>query len=371
MPESVSFSPIELQAHRYVELDSLRGIAALTVVLSHFLGIWQFESWHRRLEDSPLRILFAGHEAVVLFFVLSGFVLSVQCSGRRPLTYPRFLVKRFCRIYLPFLAAVVISALGCLVFYSSAPSGNSWADTSWTMRPSVHQVILLLATSMHRPEQLNVAIWSILLEIRVSVLFPLLFWLARHIASLPLLIGFVLLSSVVQGTEGLRGALMTVIAVSGLFILGILLHKHLGQVARWYAARTAAGSLLFLSAALLCFEAIHPVVDAMGLSKLTNLDAVSDYFVGMGAVGVLICAIHNPQFRSMLRHPILLRMGALSYSTYLIHGVVLFALIRLFFGRVPFYYLFPAYLIGVYVVSELFHALVDKPSLLLGRRLVC
>jgi peptidoglycan/LPS O-acetylase OafA/YrhL len=369
MPDLTRLSPAELQAHRYLELDSLRGLAAATVVMSHFLGVWQFDSWHRSLEVSPLRILFAGHEAVILFFVLSGFVLSVQCSGKRALTYPGYLLKRFCRIYLPFAATVLVSALCCLALYSRAPSGNAWADTSWTIRPSVQQVFMLLLASMHRPEQLNVAIWSILLEIRVSILFPLLLWLSRHIYSAFLLGGFVLMTSLFQGTHGLMGAIFTLILVSGLFILGILLHKHMGRVSDWYRNRTAIQGVLFFGGSLLCFESMYPLLERFAISHLTILNVVADYFVGIGAVGILICAMHDQKLRTILRHPVLLRLGALSYSTYLVHGIVLFVLIRLFFGRIHFYYLLPAYLVGVYLVSEAFHALIDKPSVLLGRRL--
>ncbi len=136
-PSQAPATPAELKAHRYVELDSIRGLAAFTVVMSHFFGIWQFEPAYNYVRMSPFRVVVAGHEAVVLFFVLSGFVLSVQCSGKRPLTYPRYLLKRFCRIYLPFVAAVLLSALGCLALYSTTASGNSRADTSWTMRPSI------------------------------------------------------------------------------------------------------------------------------------------------------------------------------------------------------------------------------------------
>ncbi len=54
---------------------------------------------------------------------------------------------------------------------------------------------------------------------------------------------------------------------------------------------------------------------------------------------------------------------------YLVHGIVLFALIRLVFGKINFLYIFPIYLLAVYLISEAFHAMVDRPSVFLGRRL--
>ena len=64
---------------RFVELDALRGLAALIVVLHHLRLLWQGD-----VEPSSriLRMLLtllnpAGNGAVILFFVLSGFVLSL------------------------------------------------------------------------------------------------------------------------------------------------------------------------------------------------------------------------------------------------------------------------------------------------------
>ena len=77
---------------RMHSLDGLRGVAALVVVVHHLLltlpwfadrvGLGQLGtkgqftfSWHNLFEYTPLHILYGGTEAVVIFFVLSGFVL--------------------------------------------------------------------------------------------------------------------------------------------------------------------------------------------------------------------------------------------------------------------------------------------------------
>ncbi|MGO9435837.1 MAG: acyltransferase family protein [Terracidiphilus sp.] len=104
---SIAVVPAEIKGHRYLELDSLRGIGASIVVFGHFAGLWSSSAWYSAVNSSPLRALFAAHEAVVLFFVLSGFVLSIPLSGERPPSYRVFLLRRFCRIYLPFAAAIL------------------------------------------------------------------------------------------------------------------------------------------------------------------------------------------------------------------------------------------------------------------------
>ena len=74
-------------SHRYPQLDSLRGLAALTVVFEHCLRIdpWLLQGISPWLEwaaqSTPLHILWAGGNAVLLFFVLSGLVLTLRKSA--------------------------------------------------------------------------------------------------------------------------------------------------------------------------------------------------------------------------------------------------------------------------------------------------
>lgn len=89
-----------VRKHRFAELDSLRGLAALSVVIFHFsinhnkqlLG-WEFSY---------------GVTAVDLFFMISGFVIFQSMENTK--IWQDFVVKRFARLYPAFWYCMLITA---------------------------------------------------------------------------------------------------------------------------------------------------------------------------------------------------------------------------------------------------------------------
>jgi peptidoglycan/LPS O-acetylase OafA/YrhL len=88
---------------RLRSLDALRGIAALVVVFHHALmvfpqeatapnGLSDLRNWLDPLawlRWSPSRVILAGRPAVILFFILSGLVLTLPFLGPSPMGYWR------------------------------------------------------------------------------------------------------------------------------------------------------------------------------------------------------------------------------------------------------------------------------------------
>ena len=92
------------------KLDTVRAFAAMYVFLAHaFLPI---------LKDSPLSIFFRfGQEAVMLFFLLSGFVIHISYSRNPNIKFREYFVKRFRRIYFPIFCSYFIS--GIIYYYQN------------------------------------------------------------------------------------------------------------------------------------------------------------------------------------------------------------------------------------------------------------
>src|SRR4051812_9751190 len=87
------------RSRRIPELDALRGLAAVAVLLGHWMTVvpaWDDDTRHQPakwllniFKYTPLRLLTAAPEAVLVFFVLSGFVLACRSSrGARAPTAP-------------------------------------------------------------------------------------------------------------------------------------------------------------------------------------------------------------------------------------------------------------------------------------------
>lgn len=109
------------KTERFSELEGVRGIAAVLVVIFHFLVIFYPVLFfggdflqHSRVEDnlrgSPFAALFSGSFAVATFFVLSGFVLSIGFfqTGKTSIIR-RLAIKRYLRLMPPALASVLLA----------------------------------------------------------------------------------------------------------------------------------------------------------------------------------------------------------------------------------------------------------------------
>src|SRR5262245_36856658 len=108
-------------SQRFASLDGLRGVAALVVVVHHSLLVSPMlaaayyggditGALHRIAVYSPLHLLWGGKEAVVVFFVLSGFVL-VMAMRSRSFDWASYFPSRLLRLYLPVAGAVALGAL--------------------------------------------------------------------------------------------------------------------------------------------------------------------------------------------------------------------------------------------------------------------
>src|SRR4030081_1398302 len=139
---------------RIAYLESIRGLAALQVLLLHFLAAFAPDlvfslpagaAVAGYIHLSPLYFLYDGYSAVYIFFALSGYVLTR--SFERNLAQPSSqILARVIRLGLPALAATLVAAAVMLMFgrpnvEAGALSGSAWFASQWHADLSILSVI--------------------------------------------------------------------------------------------------------------------------------------------------------------------------------------------------------------------------------------
>ena len=156
------------------QLDGLRAIAALFVVLHHIY--LQFDFSHETGAVYRVLNLFRfGHYAVDLFIVLSGFCLMlpiVRGDGMLRGGIGRFYLKRARRILPPYYLAIGCSLL-LIWLLIGARTGTHW-DYSVPVDFKGLVLHLLLLEDAANNMQINHVLWSVAVEWRIYFLFPFL-----------------------------------------------------------------------------------------------------------------------------------------------------------------------------------------------------
>lgn len=162
-----------------VYLDLLRFISAVLVFISHvspFIGgyLWQIGG--------------LGHESVVVFFVLSGFVIAYVCYERNESCFD-YVVNRFSRIYSVAIPAVIITLLiyfFLVVFHPIVLEGVNQPFYSF-FRKFITALTFTNQSWFSTTMYVNLPYWSMGYEVLYYVFFGLLFY-ARGFKRIVLLV---------------------------------------------------------------------------------------------------------------------------------------------------------------------------------------
>ncbi|MBC7685337.1 MAG: acyltransferase, partial [Bdellovibrionales bacterium] len=153
-------------------LDVVRFTAAVLVVLSHFVQ-------HGLLGgvDSHPMLLF-GREAVIVFFVLSGFVIAYSSAEGR-LSLRQYVLARSARIYsvvLPLVAACFLLASVAVAWYG-ADVNNAYQLKKLHIYAPLHLLFMGELWNLAETPPWLMQYWSLGYEVWYYVLFAIGFYL--------------------------------------------------------------------------------------------------------------------------------------------------------------------------------------------------
>lgn len=300
-------------------LTSMRGIAALGVLLFHIDVCLFYREMGTLLPKASTGLIANGYLWVDFFFILSGFVihhayaerLGAGFSWRTSVAYYR---SRFLRIYpLHFVLTLLLVAAVVL-------AGSVWPslkDESWDafFNPSALPANVLLLHAMTPTVGLtwNIVSWSIAAEWWVYAAAPLL---------IPILASRGPVAGVSCAATGAVVLIGLYIAVDGdtldiTFDYGVI--RCLGGFLIGLGLYRLQRSLPPLSPAIVDGLALAALA---GIVLVMHLDANDLMVVPLFAVLVVTGASARGRLNRALASPVPHYLGRISYSIYLVHGLV-------------------------------------------------
>lgn len=320
---------------RLLELDVLRGLAAVGVMLHHFTGRF-YEYVPQPGQSSPWLILRHGGHGLTLFFMISGFVIAMTLA--RTVRARDFVVARASRLYPAFWVAVGLTFIithlfGLTGLTVSLPSAlaNLTMGGEWLGAPYVDSVYWTLSLELAFYGMmwlLFVTGWLEKLEKAVAI------WLAVHFTTL-----LCLKMANLSVSHGLEIALL--LGRAQFFIIGLVFYRiyDLG--------------LNRVRVALLLACLGTEVVAGHRFADLA-------IFIGLAVVFGLVVS----QRLRWIVNPPLVYLGALSYSLYLLHQNIGYVMLRGMYGihaPVPLALLTAS--MSLIALAALLHHLVEKPAM--------
>jgi peptidoglycan/LPS O-acetylase OafA/YrhL len=149
-------------------LTSIRGVAVIWVVLHHLTLFYRYP----RMGPVSL-FFFTGSVGVDIFFVLSGFILTLVYRNLSPAGLKQFALRRIFRIYPLHLTVLATLALLCLFPRMRALWGADWRD--------LPAVALLVQPFFLDHAAWNGPTWSAGIELSCYLIFPIILFAGRRL----------------------------------------------------------------------------------------------------------------------------------------------------------------------------------------------
>ncbi len=359
-----------MNKNRLDYLDSIRGLAAFSVLIYHFIfSLDTFHYWDGRRIQYFLAMIFNGADAVSLFFVLSGLVLSYKYFNAEKsnvqINYPAFVIQRIFRIYPAYL--VMIS---CFFLYNF----RAYLSLDFFLNgifKEDHNFIIeaLLIRKVH---EFYLPGWTLEIEIALSLLVPVLIIVALKYSKM--LKWLILVSFFFNSV--LSPFLFH-------FILGVWLGKNFDKIkkhdfksSKIYPFR---GIFYFLVAILYSVRFFNDIFSFGTFFSLPNyyFGLTAFHITGVASCLILWKAINSSSWQKILRWKPFLFLGRISYSVYLTHWFVIF---NIFIGHPKglaelFYFGNHIYMFGLLfcilstiIIATAMYYLIEMPLIRFGKK---
>ncbi len=320
-------------------IDGLRGLAALVVLVGHARSLL-WEGYHagflnHRSEysilDTVLMYFFSlfkfGHEAVMLFFVISGFCIHLRYSKKIIEEKKEFIfnpkdyfIRRIRRLYPPLLVALFITfifdSFGMLLGFENYSHNTTYTlinqnvNNDHSLKTLIGNLFFLMSSVVPAFGS-NAPLWSLMYEWWFYVLYPACLKInIKSIIVMPIILFTLFIMKILNFMSDFF--LYQVLSMMIIWWFGVIL-------ADIYSRRIKV-NFSYLSFLILSF----PIISLFHVSNTL----VYDLFCGLGFTGLIsICFYIKEKKGSGLKLLSKLKcIGDISYTNYVIHFPILYFL---------------------------------------------
>jgi peptidoglycan/LPS O-acetylase OafA/YrhL len=304
-----------------MQVEGLRGVLSFSVFIHHCIISFTYYSTGIWLPPSSVFYDKLGSCPVIMFFFLTGYLFFQDSMRSRILKtdYVEFLKKRFLRIYPAYFFSI------CLVMFFIFLKTNFvlLEDSSAILTSLLGWIFVGLPNGIFpdvnqflQPTIVNAGvIWSLRYEVLFYFVCPIFVsWYFKNKNSLWWVLLFCL---IIYATKSYGWQMLfdfskfMVLGFSG----GMLVAAHIDKIQHILIQKNVSWAVITLSVLLVSFSTKYSIMESLGLA------------------GFFVLVIHRFKSFSFLASPTFVSLGRVSYSFYLLHGIVIYAIFN--YGFLP------------------------------------
>jgi peptidoglycan/LPS O-acetylase OafA/YrhL len=322
---SSAWMPGKLSAASSASLDLMRAVAACAVMFGHLRTLFFVDFQHLASKSWPFEVLYFltgfGHQAVMVFFVLSGFLISTSVIRNHILgewSWREYAINRATRLYVVLIPGLLLGllwdTLGSRLSAANGLYSHALLDLGYAV-PLQNLTIanffgnlFFLQTILCHTFGSNGPLWSLSNEFWYYVLFPValgagLAWASRRYPTALLLTGLAIGVCFFMGFALLAGFLIWLAGCTlVLFFSRTRLRSQTGIILIFWFSVSLLGAALF----------------AARRSWLAA--TASDLAVGLAFAFFLFAVLQmNAGENSRLYPAVAHKFAGFSYSLYILH----------------------------------------------------